>query len=384
MKMLYPPKLFSWTATALLSALIFLSLQAQAYPRITPPTSVDEYAFDDPDMFALPEELKTLLDTEIKPVRLSAERAIALHELLFKEHELNIQYNSRRTFTAAQTYQYRQGNCLSLAALYVAAAKHVGLRTVFQSIEIPPNWERREAYYFVPGHVNVMVKTRREDITIEFIQTFANNETKNFKKNAISFDHILADYHNNIGMEYLDEGNRDKAFAHLNKSINHYPKLDYVWSNLGVLYKYKEDLDSAESMYLKALKLNKKNFSAITNLYILYKQTEQLEQAEKLAKKVQRYHRKNPYHIIRMAEINMQSGDYVNARKLIKKALRKDKEKAEFYKLLGQTEYKLGNFKDAAEAMLLARKYAPTANDWKRYNKKLTVLAALYGQTPEQ
>lgn len=370
----------SWIARTLLTALLIVAAQAQAYPQVTPPANVEDYAFDNPEMFTLPEELKGLLDTEIKPVRLSAERAVRLHELLFQQDKLNIQYNSRRTFTAAQTYEYRQGNCLSLAALYVAAARYVGLKTVFQSIEIPPSWERREAYYFVPGHVNVMVETRREDITIEFIQTYANSETKQFKKTVIGQDHILADYHNNIGMEYLDAGDRDKAFEHLNKSIQHYPKLDYVWSNLGVLYKYKEDMENAEKMYTKALKLNKKNFSALTNLYILYKQTAQIEKAEKLAKTVQRYHRKNPYHLIRMAEINIHSGDYETARKLVKKAIRKDKEKAEFYKMLGQTEYKLGNHKEAAEAFYLARRYAPTSNDYQRYDKKLAVLSSLYGQ----
>jgi len=133
-------------------------------PTITPPNPsrmLDHVAIADVDVLALSDEFKTTLDRQINTIRQPSRRVMALHELLFGEDGYDIRYRGQYTRTAMETLTLGGGNCVSLANLYVAAARHAGLDARFQEAHVPEDWEESASgYYVVPGHINVLVRLR--------------------------------------------------------------------------------------------------------------------------------------------------------------------------------------------------------------------------------
>jgi len=336
---------------------------------------VDEYASLDPDIFALPRELLDEIDSKIAPIRSKSERALALHKLLFGENGYGILYDGRQTFTAAQTFHFRRGNCLSLALLFTSAARHVGLPAKIQTVEIPTSWERGKGFYIVPGHVNALIPmVGHRKMVVEFLQTYYQSAGVKAKTQVISDRRVLAEYHNNIAMEYMNSNNFALARSHYEKSIATFPKLDFVKSNLGVLSKREGRLQEAEQMYLEALKINRRNLSALTNLYILLSETGRIEAADAIAKRVERYTNRNPYHLAKLADTDIEMGNYSAALRKIKRAIHINPDDADLYRVLAQANYFSGDIDGAINAFTKARDLAANLDDRNLYQKKLQYL----------
>ncbi|WP_052692166.1 tetratricopeptide repeat protein [Teredinibacter purpureus] len=328
----------------------------------------------DVDILAISDELKGLLDRTIANLSSGREKAIELHRLLFKPMFLNIDYVYNATHTAQQTYETREGNCLAHAALYTAAARYVGLKAQFQTVDVPRDWLDRDNFYIVPGHVNVVVKLPGNTITVEFADAYSAQHTQLLDSKVIPDKQVLAEYYNNIGMNYMEEKDYPTAIAYMQKSIDTYSKVGSVWSNIGVVYKLNGYLELAENAYKKGLKYDKRNMSIINNIYILYNQTGQYEKAQKLAKKVTRYSKKNPYYLEKLATTDLNLGNYGHAISLLKKAIALKQNEPEFYINMSFAYHQLGQYNESLKAATLAREYSTSEEEHNRFQSKLDIL----------
>lgn len=311
------------------------------------PQTIDE-------LIAIPDFLKVELDRTIAPIRRRSEQVAALHQLLFHNGYFGITYQNDYTKTAQEVLQTRSGNCLSLASLYVGAARHLGLQARFQLVETPDQWDNAEQFNIVLGHVNVLVKLPQHDATVEFIDTFSAEQTSKFRSKIISDEELLARYYNNRGAEALGLGQVADASKLLQKATEVFPKFSEVWVNVGVANKVAGELREAEAAYLKAYKLDRRNFSALSNLHTLYKQLGETDKAAKLAPKIQRHQLKNPYFLAQLTEKDLASGDLKKARQHITKAIRIHPADPNFYTLLGKVYYQMGKLEASAEAFKTA------------------------------
>lgn len=91
---------------------------------------------NDEDIMAISDELKAILDLNVRPIKRIEAKTIRLHEILFGSNYYNIRYAFDDTRIANDVFEARTGNCISLAALYVASARYVGLDAYFQSVDI--------------------------------------------------------------------------------------------------------------------------------------------------------------------------------------------------------------------------------------------------------
>lgn len=244
---------------------------------------------NDEDIMAISDELKAILDLNVRPIKRIEAKTIRLHEILFGSNYYNIRYAFDDTRIANDVFEARTGNCISLAALYVASARYVGLDAYFQSVDIEQTWEKRDGHYVVPGHVNARIAHPSKTIVVEFISTYFLETLSQKKSRKISDKRVFAEFYNNLGMEAFDAGHLERAETLLAKAVSKDKKLDFAWSNLGVIYKHQGKLDQAEKAYLKAQKLNKRNPTFANNLYVLYRETDQHKKAEALAKRVIKY-----------------------------------------------------------------------------------------------
>lgn len=329
----------------------------------------------DIELLSLSEEIKSQLDTEVATIRSKVKRAQYLHYFMFAPEHWGIGYTASSTLTAQQTYDQRKGNCISLAALYIASARHVGLEASFQNVHVPPLWENKGDYYVVPGHINAVVHVPRADVHIEFLETFFSNEIEPGDTEVIDDKRAIAEYHNNIAMEVMASGDHyPLVMRHLDKAIKMNPKLDVAWSNYGVVLKFDKQFELAEEKYRRAIALNRRNFSALTNLYVLLSETNRIDEADKIFKKIARYSNKNPHYLAKIAEAALSNEHDEAALKSINKAIKFDATVARFHHIKAIALYRLGEREDSIKALKKAAEAAKEPDDEQRYRNKVSKL----------
>ncbi|WNO07897.1 tetratricopeptide repeat protein [Teredinibacter sp. KSP-S5-2] len=349
-------------------------------------------AIDDVDIMGISNELKTMLDDNIAPIRDKEKRAKKLHELLFNDSGLGygIRYNATATRTAQETFDKRSGNCVSLANLFVASARYVGLKASYQAADVPEDWEEKQGFYVIPGHINVVVDLPKDSLfisrnslrdipsqkkmVVEFVGVYAG---KNIKTKKISDDRAHAEYYNNLAMIRFATGDIKQSLAYLEKATDTYSKADFIWSNYGVVLKHKGNFDAAEKAYLKALKLNSRNLSAISNIYVLYDETQQREKALKFSKKAAKYAKKNPYYLAKLASHDAKLGNYESAIGLLHKAIHKKPTEAKFHHQIAVAYLKQKNYPKVERHLLEAEKLANSDEDMLKYQRKINAFKHL-------
>ncbi|SMF36573.1 Tfp pilus assembly protein PilF [Alteromonadaceae bacterium Bs31] len=328
----------------------------------------------DIDILSINDEIKSVLDRSISHIKDKRHRAVELHRLLFKPMFLGIVYDYESTLTAQETFDQGKGNCLSHAALYVAAARYVGLNAKFQVVEVPREWLDKDQFYVVPGHINVSVKVPGNKITVEFADAFAARVSQHFKSTEVSDKKAFAEYYNNLAMLQMEKGDYASAIAYMRKSIDINKRIGSVWSNLGVAYKITGHLDLAEQAYLNGLKHDKRNLSIINNTYILYRQTGRHEAAAKFARKVERYSKHNPYYLEKLAVADMSLGDYKSAIALLRKAAKIKPMEAKFHIELAYAYHQLGDYENSIKSATKAQQNATSDGESEGYQAKLKLL----------
>jgi hypothetical protein len=83
-----------------------------------------------------------------------------LFDALYRRDKLQLEYDSAMTRNAAQTFEARAGNCLSLAIMTAALARELNLPVQFQQIEVDEVWSRAGNLYFASNHVNLALGAR--------------------------------------------------------------------------------------------------------------------------------------------------------------------------------------------------------------------------------
>lgn len=90
----------------------------------------------------------------------------------------------------------------------------------------------------------------------------------------------------NSGTEALMEGRSTDALGFLQQAVRLLPKNPSAWSNLGLAYTSRGDLEKAEDAFKQSLKLNPQFNDARMNLASVYMQSRRYPEAEKLYKEV--------------------------------------------------------------------------------------------------
>ena len=113
------------------------------------------------DLFTLSPEMQAYLhSSEFAALQRKHGEERGLIEALYSKQHLKLEYESSRTRTAAETYAEKSGNCLSLVVMTAAFARELGMRVVFQSVDVEETWGRSGNLYLTAGHVNVVIGRR--------------------------------------------------------------------------------------------------------------------------------------------------------------------------------------------------------------------------------
>jgi hypothetical protein len=211
------------------------------------------------DVFRLTPEMRTYLRESILPLARTAGLRQAITVSLYDRSKLQLEYDSSTTRTAAQAFEARQGNCLSLVIMTGAFASAMNLKVTYQQVATEEMWSRSGGMYFMSGHVNLLLEKRYTDSVGKYDSNdlytidFMPGENSGLRARAISEDTVLAMYMNNRAAEAMVRGDLDDAYWRVRQAVKLDPQFLSAYNTLGVIYLRHGDAAHAEHILHYAL-----------------------------------------------------------------------------------------------------------------------------------
>lgn len=333
-------------------------------------------------VFALTPQMRSFVDRQILRVDDPKTRIRKLVKGIFDHSNMNLLYDSSANTTAAQTFENRIANCLSMSIMTYAMADYANMDVTFQDVDIPEFWTRNQGYSMLNGHINLKIMPRNEHSTI-FIRR-AGMEVDfdpqsfriKFPAREISKQQVLAMFYNNKASDYLVDQDYAAAYAYLRSAVSTAPALSEAWVNLGVLYRLKGELQRAEQAYQQAIALDG-SLTAKENLAHLYNMTGRRDMAEAILTRIERRRLDNPFYHYLLAEEQFDQAHWRQAIEYYRKALSLDRDQHEFYYGLAKAYYQLGDLSATERYLKMAKRRSLYDQDEQRYQSKLNLLTRI-------
>jgi len=338
------------------------------HPQYSAIENVNKKKPDDRYFLNLSNNMKILLDDHVLPVIGEKRKLDKIVELIFDRSVVGFEYSGLKTFTAAETFDQRTGNCLSYTSMFIAMARYAGLRAKFQEVSDFSDWNRQGSFVVFSSHINSVVEIGTKSYEVDF----QYRSEKRFWNRKIVNDHRAeAHYFNNIGSEAFLKGDYSLGEKLLRRSIDLDSSFSFAWTNLGVLLKNRDEIVQAEEHFKKALMLDRKNHTAKMNLAVLYESQGQVKKSEKLKDQIRKVLNQNPYYHFDLGVSEYNRNNYKRAVVSFKRAIRRDSGKSEFYIKLSAAYYKLGDLRKSRKYLKKGQKFADSDIEKDKYKKKL-------------
>ncbi|KQW89254.1 hypothetical protein ASC94_22745 [Massilia sp. Root418] len=370
--------LFSLLASQLLAGC------ASVAPPPPPPQLFQDQLFGQPDadinagqIFALTDEMKKYAHT-LKYSRARREPQLILFDALYKRDQLQLEYDASMTRNAAQTFEARRGNCLSLVVMTAAMAREMDMSVQYQSITTEETWSRSGNLYFASGHVNLVLgKPRMKDVhSVEPNQYMVVDfeppaETSRMVATVIPEERIVAMFMNNRAAESLARKELNRAYWWARKATLADPTFFSSYNTLAIVYQHHGQLPQAEAALRYAQQLQPNNTIAMFNLVQVLDNLGRTQEATALREHLARLEPNPPFHYFSLGQKAMQEGDYRKARNLFAREVDRAPYYHEFHFWLAVASYYLNDLKTADKHMKLAMDNSTTRKDHDLYAAKL-------------
>ena len=334
-------------------------------------------------VFALSEAMERYVRVEIAPQLRGEGLARGLINALYRRDQLRLDYDSALTRTAAQAFEARKGNCLSLVLMTAAFAKALGLQLSYQTVETEETWSRSDDMAFSSAHVNLTLAMRamqatsgydaNRTLTIDFLppQDITGQRTR-----PISEDTVVAMYMNNRAAEALAQGQLDEAYWWARAAVLRAPDFASPYNTLGVVYLRHADLQAAEQVLSSLLERRPRDTHALSNLATVLEQSGRAEESNVLRLRLARIEPFPPYYFFRLGAAAMQRGDFTAAKSLFEKEVARADYSSEFHFWLGMANLRLGDTEEARKQLAIAVNYSTARAEHDLYAAKLDLLRA--------
>jgi tetratricopeptide (TPR) repeat protein len=348
----------------------------------TPPSPITEN-----DIFALTPAMQAYT-REVQRHRRGREIRNALFEALYRRDGLQLEYDSAMTRTAAQAFEARQGNCLSLVIMTAALASELNIPVVFQDMPADEAWSRSGDLYFNSGHVNLKLgrifrdTMNTYDSASYLVVDFLPPPDGRIKEgNVIGRQTVVAMFMNNRAAEALAGNRFEEAYWWARRAIVADPALLYPYNTLAVVYRRHGDAAMSERTLRWALAREPDSTMALSNLAQLLDAAGHTDEARVVRDKLARLQPVTPFYYFNLGKTAMQLGDYRRARILFERELQRDPNYHEFHAWLAAADFYLGDMAGANEHMKKAMAASTTRDDYALYSAKLDRLRAYQSDT---
>jgi tetratricopeptide (TPR) repeat protein len=341
-------------------AIVSLAACATPQPPAPPPeTFLHDELFGPPtvrvsgdEIFVLSDAMQRYLRTEIATQTRILGAQGGLVEAVYNKAQLKLEYDSSFTRNAAEAFEARAGNCLSLVVMTAAFAKVLGLQVRYQSAYLEEAWSRSGDLLLRAGHVNVTLGPKLQDrasplsrsVTIDFLP---EEQLRTLRTREVSEQTIVAMYMNNRAVEALMRGMLDDAYAWTRASLRQSPDFLSAHNTLGIVYARSGHLDHAATAFQHVLRNDPAHTRAIANLADVYTKQGRNDDAAALYSTLARLEPEPPLHYFSQGMVAMQRGDFSSARDLFAREADRSGYSNDVAFWLGIAHYRLGDVEQA-------------------------------------
>ena len=224
-------------------------------------------------LMAVSPAMKRHLAEQVQPQVRRKGPALALLDALQAQGDLRLEYDAHTTRTAAEAFEARQGNCLSLVLMTAALARELGLSVSFREVLGPPAISQEGELLFLVGHVNLALSRgldmarrstlERSQLVVDFLP---GQDLEGQRTVEIDERRIRAMFMNNRAVEDMVRGNVPAAYAWVRAAWAQDPSFASVYNTLGLIYRQAGALAQAEQALLAALQLDPASETVSINL----------------------------------------------------------------------------------------------------------------------
>jgi Tfp pilus assembly protein PilF len=381
-----------------LLASTLLAACASVPPVAAPPFSLwHDEAFapvdslvDADQVMQVSEAMRQYLKRELAPLLKQQGPVQGLVTALTQPEWLKLHYDVSMTRTAAQAFESRSGNCLSLVILTAALANELGLQVHFQEVVTDELWSREAGMYVTSGHVNVTLGRtlgwpRGYDsnplLTIDFLPPA---QAQTLPTRPLSERTVLAMFMNNRAAEAIAQQDLDLAYAWARAAIYQDPGLMSTYNTLAVVYLRHGQAQAAEASLRHLLVLMPMHVQGLSNLVLALRAQGRQSEAEAIASVLRQREKVAPFEYFNLGMAALQAGDALTARRWFQKELARDPDYHEFHFALARAELKLGHAEAAQHELELAVTNSPRRATMDLYSAKLAHLRQMRSTSPSE
>lgn len=347
------------------------------FDRSVPPPTAAE-------VFAVSEPMRRFVEQDLARESRRKGPRTALIDALYAPGQLKLEYDAQRTRTAAEAFEARSGNCLSLVIMSAALARQLGLPVQFHSVYSDAGWGRSGDLLVANGHVNLTLRNHYGDGRVRFdvaeamlIDFDPPAPGQRQYSRVIDEATLLAMFMNNRAAELLAAGQVDAAYWHARAAIEAAPTFLTAHNTLAVIYLRRGASAQAERVLQQLLAAEPANAAALANLAHLYERQGRGAEAAALQQRLTRLEPYPPYHFFQRGLEAMERRDYAQARTMFEKEIERAAYHHEFHFGLALASFGLGDVKEAQRQLGLAMKASTRDSDRQLYAGKLERLRTL-------
>jgi Tfp pilus assembly protein PilF len=357
-------------------------------PPAPPPSLFADGTFKPPsapvdaaDLFTLSPAMRTYLNSAAFHSLLRSHGEVrGLLEALYRKTDLQLDYESGRTRTAAETYAARSGNCLSLVIMTAAFAKELGMRVMFRRVEVEDEWSRDGNLTMSVGHVNVAIGPRADGLRYQpnagmmVIDFLPPKDAEKLLAHTLDENEITALFMNNRAAESLAQGAMDDAYWWARAAVQRDPALTIAINTLGVVYQRHGDAAPAERAFRAVLAREPENVVSMHNLIPLLNTTGRVAEARAMTQRAAGIEPVPPFAWFKKGMAAMEAGEFEKARALFAREVKRAPYNDEFHFWLAVAQLRLGDTAEAREQLALAIDTSTKRDNRDLYSAKLTHL----------
>jgi tetratricopeptide (TPR) repeat protein len=268
-----------------------------------------------PNPLAVGEPIHQMAE-EFAGIGTPVERMQRLQRAFFDEKNFPFRYANRGTFTAAEAFARREGNCLSFTNLFVAMGRSIGIPITTALVTRTQASEREGDLIIVNNHVVAALPYGTEWQYFDF-----DRRPHDRPKFYLPLDDlwITALYLNNRGADELRLGHPDIALRRFEDATKLAPRFAASWGNVGVARRRLGDVQGAFDAYAQALAISADDPTILGNLASLYRSIGKESEAQMALKAVNVSHA-TPHVLIVRGDLELAQGRTKGAIRLYKRA----------------------------------------------------------------
>jgi Flp pilus assembly protein TadD len=270
---------------------------------------------DVPDPLAVTDAMRQTAQ-ELAGLGSAPERLQRLQAAFFDEKLFPFHYAQRGTFTAAEAFAHREGNCLSFTNLFVAMGRSIGIPVTTALVRRTRASEKEGDLIIINNHVVAVVPQGPQWQYFDFDRRPHERPTAVIPLNDLW---ITALYLNNRGADELRAGHPEIALRYFGYVTKLAPRFAAGWGNVGVARRRTGNIQGALDAYAQALAITADDPTILGNLASLYRALGKEREAETALKSVN-LSVASPHVLIVRGDLELANGRVKAALRLYKRA----------------------------------------------------------------